>query len=786
MKRIISVLIVLTTLIITATPLLADGIIIIEPPPEPLINSSPWLTIRHHYVTVTIEDQIATTKVDQVFYNQNDFPVAGTYIFPLPSNAVVQRFVMWVDNEPLEGKILPEEEAREIYEGYVRQNRDPALLEYIGRDAVRASIFPIPAYEERRIQLEYTQILPLESAMLHYVYPLNTERFSAQPLEQVRIHIEIHSNNEIRSLYSATHQENILIERLDAYQATVSYEASNIFPEKDFDLYLGLSNDPIGLHLLSYHPEQGDDFFMLFLSPELAEEANKILPQDILLVLDTSGSMEGEKLEQAKGALQYVLEHLNTEDRFNIVSFSSNVHTFAQELRPAQEASQALTWLNSLEAIGGTNIYLALSEALRQTSAERTTIIIFLTDGLPTEGIVEENVLLTTLQEEAPRSARIFPFGVGYDVNTLLLDALAENHKGQPAYVEPHERIDEQVSSFYGRIQSPVLTDISLDVEGVQVYDIYPYPLPDLYAGNQLVLTGRYTGSGMGKIALSGYLGEQGVTNTYDGYFSPDGEADFIPRLWAARKIGYLLTQIRLHGEKEEWIAAVVMLSQRYGIVTPYTAFLIEDDMLTEAGRENAVEELMEMELPTTSGMEAVQDAKTRMGLGGAMSPPEAMEYLPNATLEDGVASDTLRTIQYVRDKTFVCQEDICTDSDYIPDVMTPQEVTFGTQGYWDLVDAHPEWGGYFALAEETIFLDATGNAYHFRLGNAEEWESPPEVQTAETPTPKEGASPEPTSTGQEIDTPLANPPKTGLCAGALVITLLSFATVVFKRLFTS
>ncbi|MGC9396672.1 MAG: VIT domain-containing protein, partial [Anaerolineae bacterium] len=582
MRKHLMALILLMAIVLHASPVLADGIIIIDPPIEPPPHWTPWLTSRYHRVTVTIEDQVATTKVDQVFRNDGKMAAEGTYVFPLPPGAVVQHFVMWVDGQPIEGEILPADKAREIYEDYVRRQRDPALLEYIGRDTVRARIFPIPAGEERRIQLEYTQILSLDEGMLHYRYPLNTERFSALPLEQVSVYVSLTSQTPLRAVYSPSHQNEVVITREGAYHATLSYEANDVFPDRDFELYASATTEredsrDIGANLLTYQTGDEDGFFLLMLTPALETETRRVLPRDILLVLDTSGSMDGEKLEQAQDALAYILRHLNPEDRFNVVAFSSGARVYASTMQGPQEANAAIEWVRHLEALGGTNIYLGLSEALAQADGTRPTVVVFLTDGMATEGIVDDNTLLGTLAQEAPASARIFPFGVGYDVNTLFLDQLAADHRGVPAYVAPEERIDEKVSAFYGRIQSPVLTDIALDFGGVQTYDLYPTPLPDLYAGTQLIVAGRYRGSGAQTITLSGEVEGQRETHTYGGNFTASTGKDFIPRLWAARKIGYLLTQIRLHGEQEEWISAVVNLSLRYGIITPYTSFLVEE-----------------------------------------------------------------------------------------------------------------------------------------------------------------------------------------------------------------
>ncbi|MFP4395976.1 MAG: VIT domain-containing protein [Anaerolineales bacterium] len=760
---------------------LADGIIIIDPPPAPPPDWDPWLTIQYHRVSVTIDDQVATTKVDQVFRNDGRLSAEGTYIFPLPPGAVIEEFTMWVDGQRVEGEILPAEEARDIYEGYVRQQRDPALLEYVGRDAVRARIFPIPPGEERRIELTYTQILPVADKLLYYHYPLDTERFSAQPLEQVSVHVALSSPTALGAIYSPSHQDECVIQREGAYKATISYEAHHIYPNRDFELYAGTDPQEIGATLLTHQPPEEEGYFLLLLSPSLPTERTRVVPRDVFLVADTSGSMDGDKLAQTKDAMTYILQHINPEDRFNVIAFSSGVQSYAPALQPPSEATEAIDWIYKLEAIGGTNIYLALSEALAQADAERPTVIIFLTDGLPTEGILETNTLLTTLAQEAPSSARIFPFGVGYDVNTLLLDQLSQEHKGRPAYVTPEEKIDEQVSSFYAQIQSPLLTDIALDFGDVQVHDVYPQPLPDLYAGTQLIVTGRYRGSGEQPIELRGAVEGTQQVYQYDVAFQSEEEQAFIPRLWAARKIGHLLTQIRLHGENEEWIAAVVTLSLQYGIITPYTSFLVEEqeEALSTAGRERAAEEFAAMTPDAPSGQSAVEDAKMRLGLGGSNAPPAANESAPPTNEQsEGAAPSAVR---YVGDKTFLCDGQQCVDTAYVPDKMSAQELVFMSEAYHAQLAAHPTWASYFALGEGTIFVAADGAAYRFVLGaGADDAPSPDATPTITphvtpdpngeeaTPTPPGETAPTPTSTPSQ---PAAAPP---MCSGALALMLVS------------
>jgi Ca-activated chloride channel family protein len=757
-----------------------------------------WMTIRYHRVNVTLEDQIITTQVDQVFRNDGKHTAEGTYVFPLPPGAIVQNFVMWIDGQPVEGEILSADKAREIYESYVQRRRDPALLEYVGRDAVRARIFPIPAGEERRIELTYTQILPIENGLMHYRYPLDTERFSAKPLEQVSIYAEIKSQMELRAIYSPSHQDEILITQKGAHEATISYETNDIFPNRDFELYISTGTDNIGANLLTHNSETEDGFFMLMLSPAIESTTQHILARDVFLVLDTSGSMDGKKLEQAKAALTYVLEHLNTEDHFNVISFSSDVQTFATTPQPMTEAKQAIHWVNSLEAIGGTNIHLALSETLAQVSDMRPGIVIFLTDGLPTEGVIDEASILDMLKQQAPDSARVFPFGVGYDVNTLFLDQLAEEHKGRPAYVEPYERIDENISAFYAKVQSPLLTNITLDFGDVHTYDLYPKSLTDLYAGTQLIITGRYEGSGTQRLTLTGDVNGEHRIYEYDVTFADQKEFNeqttFIPRLWAARKIGHLLTQIRLHGENEEWIDAVVTLSLRYGIITPYTSFLVEEpDALSHEGRNRATEEFEKsLEVaPSVSGEQAVEDAEMREGLGGAAAPPPAPGDIPSfAGSED--AESPIRYIRYKGDKTFLCEETRCTDTTYIPDTMQTIDIIFMSKDYWNMLDTHPEWTAYFSLNEETIFVAPDNTVYHFRFGAPEDEIAPPANTETSTPSPTITNTPsESEATSQPTREPTkkpttggttTTPTNSGLCSGTIMLVIASVGLVISKR----
>lgn len=687
----------------------------IDPPqPMPPLPIAPpiWrvegLKIEYQRVNVAIEDQVATTHIDQLFVNDNDWMLEGTYLFPLPAGAAVSQLTMWVDGRPIEAKILEQAEARQIYDEIVRQLRDPALLEYVGTQAIQANVFPIPAHDERRIEIEYTQILPADNGLIQYVYPQSSDLYTNTPLDEQSIRVELVSNEEIRAIYSPSHP--VAISRDGDFRAVAGYEDAHVTADKDFELYYTVSPEEIGLNLLSYRESGQDGFFLLLVAPSV--QVDEIVAKDVILVVDTSGSMEGEKMAQAKEAALYVVEHLNPADRFNIVSFSTGTRSFADGLVRADDAGDTRSFINSLEAIGGTNISQSLLEAVAQADDERPTTIIFLTDGLATEGITDTPLLLDAVKQATPRNVRIFAFGVGNDVDPVLLDSLTQNHRGTTSYVRPFESIEEEVSSFYAKVSMPVLANISLDFDGIRLEQMYPQELPDLFAGTQLVLTGRYREGGPATITLSGDVNGRTQTFTYrDNQFRNSGGDDFIPRLWATRAIGHLLTEIRLRGEEPELVQSVVNLSIRYGIITPYTSYLIEeDDIFSQTARQGIAQEAVEVTRVVTEMETMVEEAAASADMAAAEAPMAlptlAATPMPGRAGSGETAAVAVEEmVQLVGSKTFVMRDGVWMDTAFDADTQTAQEVGFASEAYFDLLTAVPQLGQYLAIGEQVLVV---------------------------------------------------------------------------------
>ncbi|MBN2578468.1 MAG: VWA domain-containing protein [Pirellulales bacterium] len=582
------------------------------PPPPPMAYK-----IKDLDVQVRLVDQVARVQLSQTFANPGSQPMEVAFVFPLPYDGAIEQMTLLVDGKELPARLLDAKEARRMYEEIVRKNRDPALLEWLGTGLFKTSVFPVPPGASRTVSLRYSQICRKQEGLTDFLLPLSTAKYTSTPVEKVGVRVTIQSQEEIKNLYSPTHA--VEIKRPDGKHAVVSYTAKNTLPGSDFRLFYDVGRGKLSAKVLSYRPSSEDEgFFLLLASPQIsplpvgegqgvraAAQANSPHPnplpkgegtpaaKTVLFVIDRSGSMTGKKIEQVKAALKYVLNNLRPGDTFNIVAYDSAVESFRPELQKYDEETRkaALGFVEGLYAGGMTDIDAALRTALGQLKDDkRPAYVVFLTDGLPTAGVTNEMKIVANAKEANKVHARIFTFGVGYDLNSRLLDKLVRENFGQSEFVKPDEDIEAAVSRLYRRIESPVLTDVRLQFlfdevkteEGNPVDRVYPRGSFDLFSGEQLVLVGRYKKTGAAKVIVTGRIGDREQKFDFPAEFaekSPDESFAFVEKLWAVRRVGEILDEIDLKGKNDELIKELVELSTRHGILTPYTSFMADENV---------------------------------------------------------------------------------------------------------------------------------------------------------------------------------------------------------------
>lgn len=557
-------------LALTAAPAAAQGWIELERRgmPQPI----PGNVIRvSSEVRARIEGRVALIEVEERFRNDGSRVAEGSYLYPLPGEAVFQNFSLWMGEKEMRGEMLTAEQARGIYEAIVRQQRDPALLTLAGHGLVRAQVFPIQPGETRKVVLRYTQLLERSGDALRLRYALGQRGGSAGGWRLVAP-----AEGDYGTPYSPTH--TLTTDRVGG-RLELSLDPGR---GGDVELFLPLRRGLLGATALTHAPGGEDGYLMLLLAPAAAETGGRV-PRDVSLVVDVSGSMSGQKMEQARAALRQALETLGPGDRFQLIAFSSGVRHFREGFtRATPEARRAAReFIDALSADGGTNIAGALEAALASTVAEeRLPIVVFLTDGVPSVGEQQPDRIAAMAAARGGRT-RVFTIGVGHDVNTYLLDRLAREGRGAAEYVAPEASVEETVGRLMGKLRHPALVNLRIVSSPVRFHDLTPGQLPDLFFGEELVVFGRYSGTGSGTVVIEGERNGRRERFTATARFARvEADNDFIPKLWAARRVGDLTRQIRLEGASEALVREVRELGLRHGILTEYTSYLVQEPQL--------------------------------------------------------------------------------------------------------------------------------------------------------------------------------------------------------------
>jgi len=719
-------------LLLLAGRALGGGIIVTNPVDGSPGSTQYMLESRTLSAKISIADGTASTVIDQTFYNASGARLEGWFLFPVPKGSGIKDFMMDVNGKMTRAELLDATKAKTIYEDIVRRYKDPALLEYAGADLFRIRIFPIEPRSEKKTSITITQTLTKMGDLWEYTLPISSQLKAGAQLQQINIDAQVESTAPLKTVYSPSH--TVVAERKDDRHSHVKFFERNHRPENDFKLYVSSTADKLGVSLLTHREAGEDGFFFLDLNPGYLEETGDEFAKDITFVIDVSGSMAGEKIKQAKNALLFCLQKLQPGDHFEVIRFSTDAEAlFGKRVPNTKENNlKAQNFVKNLQELGGTNIDEAFGLALAEKpDPTRPHMVFFLTDGKPTIGETDGDRLAAEIKTGTTGGTRIFSVGIGDDLHTRLLEKISLETKGYHTYISPNEDMELKVTDIYKKLSRPVLTDIKIKTEGtVHVSQIYPKELPDLFAGSSLTLFGRFDKPGAVKITVTGKVRGLPFSFSKSGIIpEQDGAHDFIPMLWATRKIGWMLEEIRLRGESEELKTEIVTLARRYGIITPYTSYLIMEDeqqQLTRVGETqrpvmfNATVEERAMSKTEYEGMNATSGAgSTRSGnelrnmnyADAADASKQGFARVTYKTAAPGVASAPAASTQQnaatnfrnVSGRAFYYDGNAWNEAE--PDkTVKKQIVKFGSQDYFALIQNIPEAKPFLALGRNVNF----------------------------------------------------------------------------------
>lgn len=541
-------------------------------------DGGPPLEIQSQEVDVRINNGIAVTTITQIFKNNRNRALEAVYSFPIPNQASVSNFSMWINGKEVIGEVLEKKRARQIYESITRQRKDPGLLEQVSYKLFEVRVFPVPANGTQKIQIAYYQPVEYDAGFGTYIYPLEAKtRERSQVTGSFKLDVRLISDIPLQDVQSPSHRDDLAVRETQPGWWRASIETPRGTLDRDFVLVYEHQRERSGLTLVPYREGRGDGYFMLLLTA--GHELDRVeQPANYTFVLDVSGSMGGSrKLSHAVAMINGLLKGFEEKDRFNIVTFNISPNLlFGKGPVEVTESSRAdaSKFLGRLRARGGTDLIPALEAASDQQVEGMPNIIILLSDGNATD--TEDHSRFRNLLAREGTATRIFSIGIGNEVNRPLLHTLAKMTGGYSDFVSSYDDVDRKTRLLRKKIAHNVAEKLDLSFDGVRVYDVVPRELPNLFRGQQLAVYGRYRKSGNAKVTVSGKIGGEDREIVLDVEF-PDREADNpeVRRMWAWMRTDDLMQEIRRTGESSRMVREVIKLGTEYSIVTPYTSFLV-------------------------------------------------------------------------------------------------------------------------------------------------------------------------------------------------------------------
>ena len=664
-------------------------------------------------VRVEMVNRVLRYEVDETFVNTGGGLGEADYLFPLPAGSAFEDLKLSINGELVSGETMNAGEARRIYEDIVRRHRDPALVEWMGAGLLRARIFPINPGEEKRVVVRFQSVAQREGDALRVDYVRGTEPAQtpvAMPVIRERIN-DINEDIEVANSFSLTYDNTrdygapySPTHRLNVRDRGGRRVVNASGDGREVTILLPLARaSAAAVSVLTHRLDSDPGYALITITPPSA--TGRTTPRDVTFVLDVSGSMRGEKLDQAKAAGHALLASLSRADRFRLIDFATDVNSFRDDFVDATPANirDARRYLDGLRAEGSTNISGALEEALNvRTDREHLPLIVFLTDGEPTVG--ERNPdAIAAIAARLRGDARLFTVGVSADVNSSLIERLAMEGRGTAHFVRSGENVERPVSLLASRLTNPVLTNVRVSVDGVRLSQVLPSGSIDIFAGQDLVLLARYEGDGNATVRIEG-LSATGRTSwsSRAQFGRRNSNNAFVPRLWAAQRIGWLAAEKRRHGGNTEMDAEIRSLGERFGIPTEFSSYLVVEPAMQLARRAADAAAPVPMMVGGAGAVAASAPPATANEARFEASRQAAAQRDAKSLAVLDSMSMAATGARQVGTRQFVQQGKVWTDQRYVPSQRTVQVKAFSPL-YFELVNQLNGLKEALALGDEVL-----------------------------------------------------------------------------------
>jgi Ca-activated chloride channel family protein len=687
---------------------------------------SPDVARQSSDVHVDLVDRVLRYEITETFINRGSRIGEADFMFPLPKGAAFQDLKLSINGEMVAGETMNSDRARQIYEEIVRRQRDPALLEWMGYGLLRARIFPIAPGEEKKVVVRFQTVAPREGDALRVDYfrgMRSNQREMNQDAEGRTSFVLTYPNDPMYgTAYSPTHSTvergyGSDISSRDGDRSFASYSRGSVRRVEVRDargevtlLIPVRRSTSAAISLLANAPGNDDGFALITLSPPAVRP--RAVPRDLTFVMDVSGSMSGQKMEQARAAGKQILRSLSPADRFRLIDFSSDVRTFRNDFSAAtsENLRAAERYLDQLDAEGSTNIAGALDEALSApVQTGRLPIVLFLTDGQPTVGERDGSVIAANVAKQRG-SRRLFTFGVGSDLNISLIEQLALEGRGTASFVRPEESVERAVGIVASRLTSPLVTDVRVYADGVRLLKMHPSGPVDIFAGEDLVILARYDGSGNAVVHFDGQTTNGPVSwSTRVSFPDRSRENPFVARLWATQRVGYLSAEKRKHGGSQEIDDEIRDLGERFGIPTEFSSYLVVEPGMREIRPIGRRSDMMTDQVVVTgmgtvgrtSGATAAQaPASIQFEAAKSAAKQRTATSIVAADSASGVGNDA--GVRRAGNATFVLRDSVWTDVRF-KKTGTVLRVKPFSDAYFKLIELVPELRESFSVGERAI-----------------------------------------------------------------------------------